>query len=35
VYASVTEKVETAVTQTKEEMAQYVDDKFRAISGEV
>jgi len=35
VYVSVTEKVDTAVTQTKEEMAQYVDDKFRAISGEV
>jgi len=35
VYVSVTEKVDTAVTQTKEEMAHYVDDKFRAISGEV
>jgi predicted nucleic acid-binding Zn-ribbon protein len=35
VYASVTEKVDTAVTQTKEEMAQYVDDKFRAVSGDM
>jgi predicted aldo/keto reductase-like oxidoreductase len=35
VYVSVTEKVGTAVTQTKEEMAQYVNDKFRAISGDV
>jgi hypothetical protein len=35
VYVSVTEKVDTAVTRTREEMAQYVDDKFRAISGDV
>jgi hypothetical protein len=35
VYVSVTEKVDTAVTQTKEEMAQYVDDKFRAVSGDM
>jgi len=35
VYVSVAEKVDTAVTQTKEEMAQYVDDKFRAISGDM
>jgi len=34
VYVSVTEKVDTAVTRTREEIAQYVD-KFRAISGEV
>ena len=33
VYVSVTEKFDTAVTQTKEEMVQYVDDKFRAVSG--
>jgi len=35
VYVSVTEKFDTAVTQTKEEMVQYVDDKFRAISGDM
>jgi hypothetical protein len=35
VYVSVNEKVDTVVTRTKEEMAQYVDNKFRAISGEV
>jgi len=35
VYVGVTEKVDTAVTQTKGEMAQYVDDKFRAISGDM
>ena len=33
VYVNLTEKVDTAVTQTKEEMTQYVDDKFRAVSG--
>jgi len=35
VYVSVTEKFDTAVTQTKEEMTQYVDDKFRAVSGDM
>jgi len=33
VYVSVSEKIDTALTQTREEMAQYVDDKFRTISG--
>lgn len=35
VYADVTGKVETAVTQTKEGMTQYVDDKFKAVAGDV
>jgi hypothetical protein len=35
VYVSITEKVETAVTHTKEEMAQYVNDKFKAVAGDV
>jgi hypothetical protein len=35
VYVSVTEKVDTAVTQTKEEMAQYVNDKFRAVAADI
>jgi prefoldin subunit 5 len=33
--SSTIDEVYVSVTQTKEEMAQYVDDKFRAISGEV
>jgi hypothetical protein len=38
VYASVSEKIDTDVTQTRETMAQfreYVDDKFRAVSGDM
>jgi len=38
VYASVSEKIDTDVTQIREAMAQireYVDDKFRAVSGDM
>jgi len=38
VYASVSEKTDTDVTQTRKAMAQireYVDDKFRAVSGDM
>jgi hypothetical protein len=35
VYANVSEKIDTAVTQTREAVAQYVDDKFRAVSGDM
>jgi hypothetical protein len=38
VYASVSEKTDTVVTQTREAMVQireYVDDKFRAVSGDM
>jgi hypothetical protein len=35
VYVSITAKVETAVTQTKEEMTQYVNNKFKAVAGDV
>jgi tRNA U34 5-carboxymethylaminomethyl modifying GTPase MnmE/TrmE len=35
VYVNITEKVKTAVTQTKEEMTQYVNNKFKAVAGDV
>ena len=38
VYANVSEKIDTDVTQTREAMAQireYVDDKFRTVSGDM
>ena len=35
VYASVSEKTETNVTQTREAIREYVDDKFRAVSGDM
>jgi len=36
VYASVIEKIDTDITQTREaktQIKEYVDDKFRAVSG--
>jgi glutaredoxin 2 len=35
VYVSVTEKIDTDVTQTREAIREYVDDKFRAVSGDM
>ena len=35
VYASVSEKIDTDVTQTREAIKEYVDDKFRAVSGDM
>jgi hypothetical protein len=31
VYASVSEKIGTDVTQTREAIREYIDDKFRAV----
>jgi ElaB/YqjD/DUF883 family membrane-anchored ribosome-binding protein len=35
VYASMSEKSDTDVIQTREAIREYVDDKFRAVSGDM